>query len=902
MPDWSEPIRKQLAELKLAPAREAEIVEELAQHAEDRYRELQSGGATESEARRMALEEIGGHELLARELRAVERLNAPEPVVLGAGGRGRGTFMASLGQDLRYGFRTLRKNPGFTAVAMLALALGIGANTAIFSVVNGVLLRPLSYPDPDRLLMIFETTSEFSQMSVAYPNFLDWRRESRSFTDIGTARSDDFNFTGSGEPEHLSGEYVSASLFPVLGVTPFMGRSFLPQEDRQGAACAIMLSYGFWKQRLGADPNILGKTLTLNAMSCAAVGVLRPDFRFREGAQVYVPIEQWTSVELRTRESHPGLRVVGRLKPGVTVEAAQAEIASIASVLAQQYPKTNAGRSVKVVPMKDDMVGYIQSTLLLLVAAVGFVLIVACANVANLLLARSTARKREFAIRTALGAERGRIVRQLLTESVLLSMGGAAIGLLLARWGTRLALAAAPGSLPRSTEIGIDPYVLLFTLAVSIVTGILFGLAPAFLGANANPQESLKEGARGAGGGRHRAEGVFVAVEVGLAVILLAGAGLMMQSVWRLLRVDPGFNPRNILTTQVALSPKVMASSPAIRLAYQQLLGRVAAIPGVQSAAITSVVPLGESDSEISFWPGTGPQPAQDRMTSAMFYIVTPDYPSVMQIPLRRGRFFTDRDNLASPPVVVIDDVMAKHVFPGQDPIGRQISLEELGPIQIVGVVGHVKHWGLDSDETNKIRDQIYFSVWQVPDKFMTEAVAGLTLMLRTGPEPLSLVPAVRAQVAGPTQDQPIYAVRTMEQTISGSLAERRFTMLMLIIFAAAALLLAAVGIYGVMSYAVTRRTHELGIRAALGASRGEIVGIVLRQGMRLAGIGIAGGLVAALALTRLMAGLLYGVRPADPATLAAVALLLGGIALAACYIPARRATAVDPVTALRCE
>ncbi len=900
MPEWSEPIRKQLAGLNLAPAREAEIVEELAQHAEDRYREMVSSGTSEAEARRMALDEIGGRELLAKELLAVERAGATEPVVLGAG-RG-GHLLASLGQDLRYGFRTLRKNPGFTAVAMLALALGIGANTAIFSVVNGVLLRPLGYPDPDRLLMIFETTSEFSQMSVAYPNYLDWRRESRSFTDMGVTRSDDFNFTGRGEPEHLSGEYVSASLFPTLGVAPFMGRGFLPQEDRQGATCAIMLSYGFWKQRLGADPDILGKVLTLNAMSCAVVGVLPSDSRFRETAQVFVPIEQYDAGLLRTRESHPGISVFGRLKPTATIKAAQAEIASITSVLARQYPKTNAGHGARVVRMKDDMVGSIRPTLLLLVGAVGFVLIIACANVANLLLARSTARKREFAIRTALGAERRRIVRQLLTESVLLSLGAAAIGLLLARWGTSLVLAAAPDSLPRSTEIGIDPYVLLFTLAVSIVTGIVFGLAPAFHGANANPQESLKEGARGAGGGRHRAESVFVSVEIGLAVILLAGAGLMMQSVWRLLRVDPGFNTRKILTMGAALSPKVMADPPAIRLAFQQLLARVAAIPGVQSVATTNMVPLAGSDNEIAFWRGTGPQPPQDQTMSAMFSIVTPDYIRAMQIPLRRGRFFTARDNLDSPPTVVVDDVLARHIFPGQDPVGRQFSIMILGTVRIAGVVGHVKYWGLDSDDTAKIRDQIYFPLMQVPDRFMSGAAVGQTLLLRTAPEPLSLIPAVRAQVAGPTQDQPIYGVQTMEQIISGSLAERRFTMLVLIIFAATALLLAAVGIYGVMSYAVTRRTHELGIRVALGSSRREIVGLVLRQGMRLAAIGLAGGLVAALALTRLMAGLLYGVRPADPATLAAVALVLGGIALAACYIPARRATAVDPVVALRCE
>jgi len=900
MPDWSEPIRKQLAELKLAPEREAEIVEELAQHAEDRYRELESGGVTQAEAQRIALEETGGHELLARELRAVERTNAPPPIVLGAGSKA--SLLSSLAQDLRYGIRTLRKNPGFTAVAIVALALGIGANTAIFSVVNGVLLRPLEYPDPGRLMLISEATPEFKQMSVAYPNFLDWRRESRSFTDMGATRSDDFNFTGRGEPEHLSGEYVSAGLFPTLGVAPFMGRNFLPEEDRQGARCATMLGYLFWKQRVGADPNILGKALTLNAMSCIVIGVLPQNLRFREGAQVYVPIELYDAGMLRTRESHPGISVYGRLKAGVTVDAAQAEIASICSVLAHQYPKTNAGHGARLVSMKDDMVGYIQSTLLLLAGAVGFVLIIACANVANLLLARSTARQREFAVRTALGAERGRVVRQLLTESVLLSLGGAAIGLLLARWGTKLVLAAAPDSLPRSTEIGIDPYVLLFTLAVSVITGILFGLAPAFHSANANPQESLKEGARGAGGGRHRAESVLVAVEIGLSVILLAGAGLMIESVWRLLQVDPGFNTRNILTTQVALSPKVMASPGAIRLAYQQMLGRVAAIPGVQSVAITSQVPLAGSDSEIFFWPGVGPQPPQDQTMSAMFSIVTPDYLNAMQTPLRRGRFFTEGDNLASSPVVVIDDVLAKHIFPGQDPVGQRFSIMVLGPVQVVGVAGHIKYWGLDSDDTAKIRDQIYFPFTQVPDKFMSGALVGLTLMVRSGPEPLSLVPAVRAQVAGPTQDQPIYAVRKMEQIISESLAERRFTMLMLIIFAAAALLLAAVGIYGVMSYAVTRRTHELGIRAALGASRGEIVGIVLRQGVRLAAAGIAGGLVAALALTRLMAGLLYGVRPADPATLAAVALLLGGIALAACYIPARRATAVDPVIALRCE
>ena len=810
--------------------------------------------------------------------------------------------MGTVFQDLKFGLRTLAKNPGFTAVALLTLALGIGANTAIFSVVNGVLLRPLPYAEPGRLMTVYERSREFGQFSVAYPNFLDWRRENHSFTDIAAFRGDDFNFTGSGQPEHLRGEFVSASLLPVLGVNPLLGRNFLPQEDQQGASGVVMLTYGLWKRRFGADPNILGNTMTLNARNYKVIGVLPSDFRFRRQAELYVPLAQYLSIELNSRENHPGLNVVGRLKPDVTMAAAQAEMTSIGRALAQQYPKANAGHGVTVVEMKDDMVGYIRPTLLLLLGAVGCVLLIACANVANLLLARSTARSREFAIRAALGADRKRVVRQLLTESVLLALNASVFGLLLADWGIRLVLAAVPNSLPRSQEIGLDPHVLLFTLAVTVLTGVLFGLAPAFHSSNVNPQEFLKEGARGSGGGRHRAEGVFVALEVGLAVVLLAGAGLMIQSIWRLWRVDPGFNTRHLLTTQVALSPTVMASPAAIRLAYQQLLDRVASIPGVQSASIASLIPLSDSDSEMSFWLGRELQPPQDQMSSALFYIGTSDYLRVMGIPLREGRFFTAQDTLASTPVVVIDDVMAKHLFPGQDAVGKQFNLIVVGPVQIVGVVGHVKHWGLDSDDTAKIRDEIYFPFLQIPDKFMSETVAGLTLALRTAPDPLSVLSAVRAQVAGPTEDQPISRVQTMEQIISGSLAERRFTMLLLIIFASTALVLAAVGIYGVMSYAVSRRTHELGVRLALGASRREILRLVVWEGMVLAAIGTAVGLTAALGLTRLMGSLLYGVRPADPATLAAVSLLLAGIALLACYIPAWRATKVDPLVALRYE
>jgi predicted permease len=575
---------------------------------------------------------------------------------------------------------------------------------------------------------------------------------------------------------------------------------------------------------------------------------------------------------------------------------------SLGKALAQHYPKSNAGHGVTVVEMKSDQVGYIRPTLLLLLGAVGFVLIIACANVANLLLARSTARGREFAIRAAIGADRGRVIRQLLTESVLLALGASGLGLLLAYGGTRLVLAAAPGALPRAQEIGLDPYVLLFTLGIAILTGIAFGLAPAFHSSSIHPQESLKEGARGSGGGHHRAEGVFVVVEVGLAVVLLAGAGLMMQSIWRLWRVNPKFNPHNVLTAQVAISPRAMASPTAIRLAYQQMLDRVAGIPGVRAAAMCTLLPLGDSDSEISYWLGAPTQPPGDQMSMAVFNITTSDYFRVMGIPLLSGRFFTNRDTTTSPTVVVIDDVMAKHAFPGQEAVGKQINLLELGAVQVVGVVGHVKQWGLDSDDTSKIRDQIYYPFMQVPDQFTSEGVAGFTLTVRTSPPSLSVVPAVRAQVAGPTEDQPLYGVKTMEQVIAGSLAERRFTMLLLIIFASTALVLAAVGIYGVMSYAVTRRTHELGVRMALGASRRNVLRLVLREGMALAAIGTGVGLAAALALTRFLAGLLYGVRPEDPATLVAVAILLAGIALLACGVPAWRATKVDPMVALRYE
>jgi len=824
--------------------------------------------------------------------------------------------MPTFWEDLRYSLRLFRKSPSFTLVAGLALALGIGANTAIFSVVNGVLLRPLPYPEPNRLLMVYETTAEFRGGSLAYPNFLDWRRENHSFTDMAAFRGDDFILTGAGQPEHLNGERASASLFPILGVSPMLGRSFTPEEDREGASGVVMLTYGFWQRRFAGSPDVLGKSLKLNAQSYTIIGVLPRDFRFRHAAELYTPLGAWDPLELNDRQNHPGLNGVARLKPGVTLAAAQAEMNSIAQQLSKQYPKEDAGRGVNLITMKEDTVANGRRTLLMMLGAVGFVLVIACANVANLLLAQSTARRREFAIRVALGASRRRVIRQLLTESVLLASGGGALGLLLAFWGTRQVLASFPGAVPRTQAVSIDPYVLLFTLGVSVLTGVLFGLAPAFHSSSVNPQESLKEGARGSGGGRHRTEGVFVALEVGLAVVLLAGAGLMIQSIWRLWRVDPGFETRHLLTAQVALSPtlgaSVLGAQPSqaataagaisIRVAFQQMLDRVAHTPGVQAAALTSLIPLGPSDSEIGVWLGHRAQPPENQLSEVLFYIPTPDYLKAMKIPLLRGRFFDERDTTASSPVVVIDDVMAKHMFPGQDPIGQEISMLVIGPAQIIGVVGHVKHWGLDSDDSAKIRDEMYFPFFQVPDKFMPEIVVGANLMVRTSADPLSAVSAVRSQVAGPTNDQPMFGVQSMEQIIAQSLEERRFTMLLLIIFASTALVLASVGIYGVMSYSVTRRTHELGLRMALGATRGDVLNLVVREGMTVAAAGMAAGIVAALGLMRLLSSLLYGVRPTDPSTLVTVSLALAIVAFLASYIPARRATKVEPMNALRYE
>ncbi len=820
--------------------------------------------------------------------------------------------MRVLIRDLRYGLRMLARNPGFAAVAVIALALGIGANTAIFSVINGVLLRPLPYGDPDRLMRLTESSPGFSTMSVAYPNFLDWKDQNRSFAGLTAFRWEDYDVTGGGRPEHVDGKMVSADFFRVLGIDPVLGRHFDRRADRLGSSPVVMISGGLWSRRFGSSPAVLGGQIMLNGQSHTIVGVVPSDFQLEGKADVYTLLEQWDGVLARSREMHPGIFVVGRLKPGVTQAQAQSEMSAIAARLAEAYPKSNSRHGINVVPLSKVIVGDVGPTLLVLLGAVGFVLLIACANVANLLLARSTGRQKEIAIRAAIGAGRGRVVRQLLTESVMLALAGGIAGLAVARWGTRAVLAAVPGGLPRMENVGVDGWVLAFTLGISLLTGIVFGLAPALQVSATGLHETLKEGSRGSSAGHRRLRSLLVVSEVAAALVLLAGAGLMLRTMWILGAINPGFNPDHVLTFSMALSQSNTESSERILQSLEQTIDRIQSVPGVETAAVTSLIPLSGSDSELPFYVYGRPRPtSQGDMSWALLYTTSPGYLKAMDIPLLRGRYIERQDMRRGAHIVVIDELMARTVFPHEDPLGKSIVIADLSgalgpeasmPLQIVGVVGHVNHWGLDIDAAMRVRSQIYLPLSEIPDQFMKGMAASSAFMVRTGADPLSMLPAVRAAALGAGGDQPVYGVRTMDAIISASIADRRFSMLLLGIFAGLALLLAAVGIYGVISYTVAQRTREIGIRMVLGATQREVLKVVVAQGMLpvLAGLGV--GLAASFGLTRLMAGMLYGVKAADPATFVGVALLLAVVALAATLVPARRATRVAPVVALRYE
>lgn len=840
-------------------------------------------GMTREEARFAARRKLGNPTLIREEIYRMNSL----------------TFIESLWQDVRCGLRMLRKNAGFTLVAVLTLALGIGANTAIFSVIHAVLLSPLPYDHPERIVLVRESNPSrgFPQFSVAPLNYMDWKRDASAFEGMASVSRGQFSYTGGAEPERLIGYRVGASFFSVLGAQPALGRTFLPEDDVVGKASVVVLSDGLWAQHFGSDPQVIGKSLTLDGQSYRVIGVMPAGFQFPHGAELWLPSE------FTERALSPGARgahyltVMARLKPGVSLEQAQAEMTAISKRLEEQYPKSNEGWTSKLVYLNDATVGNVRPTLLVLFGAVGFLLLIACANVANLLLARATARQREIAIRFSLGASRLRIARQLLTESILLSGIASAAGLLLAEWGIRALRTLPPSSLPRAADIGLDLPVLGFAAGVAIVTGLLFGFAPALQITRGAPSETLKEGGRTGSSGRHGVRSALVVLETTLALVLLVGSGLLLKSFVRLQTVDPGFQYKNVLTADVSL-PRSKYSTPAQQMQFfGQVLERIQAVKGVKEVAAASGDPIEGSNLSFAFATKELISLSPADQPSAGYYVVSPSYFHTLGIPLLAGRYFTREDSASSPRVAIISKSVAERFFHGKNPIGQSLFIGVGAPTkeplwrEIVGVVGDVKDDGLGEAGTMATYEPYTQQAW-----------SEMNLFVRSDVDPSRLAGMLRSQVISVDKDQPVAEIATGEQIMSEAVARPQLRTLLLGLFAGLALVLASLGIYGVMSNTVAQRTHEIGVRIALGAGRRTVLRLVLGNGMLLTLLGIAFGTAGAFALTRLMRGFLFHVTPTDPATFAEVALFLFLVALLASYIPARRATQVDPVVALRYE
>ena len=812
-------------------------------------------------------------------------------------------------QDVRYAARTLRKNPGFTAVAVLTLALGIGANTAIFSVVSGVLLNPLPFPEPDRLVTVDASKPNFPHGSISYPNFLDWHRMNQSFSFFAVSRTTGYSLTGIGNAEELNATVVTSDFFPMLGVKPVLGRWFTPAEDEIGGSNVVAISTALWERKFRSSLDVIGRIVQLDGRGYTIVGVFPGHFDlpmpYFNSVDIYAPLGEFPNPLLGNRLAGLGIHGIARLRTGVTIEQARADLERVTRFLAQTYPDADKGTGATLVPLKERLVGRVRSFLCILLGAVGLVLLIACVNVANLLLARSTARAHEFAIRSALGAGRGRLVRQLLTESVLLGLAGGGLGLLLAQFGTHAALGLLPVTLPRAQGIRIDTQVLLFTLAISILAGMLFGLAPAFKTSQPRLQQTLKEGGRGFSSVRHKAQGLFVVSEMAMALVLLICAGLMIRSLAKLWNIDPGFNPDQVLTFNLALPPPMMKASPAaIRAALRTFDAAMAATPGVEAESLSwAAFPMGSED-DATFWIDGQPRPASNNeMNWSLKYIVGPDYLKAMRIALLAGRFFSPQDDERSRNVVVVDTVLSRTYFPNGDAIGHILHFaDDPESYEIVGIAGHVKQWGLDSDDQNSLRAQMYLPLLQMADRTIALVPSNTSVVVRSSGSLAGLMDAIRRTNEQISKDEVISGAQTVHEIIAASLASRRFLMALLGVFAFLALVLSSVGIYGVISYLVGQRTQEIGLRVALGARRIDVLRLVMSDGASMAVIGVIIGLLVSLALTRLMIKMLYGVSPTDLLTFVGVAILLTLVALAACYIPARRATRVDPVVALRYE
>jgi len=801
--------------------------------------------------------------------------------------------MDSIIKDIRYGIRSLLKRPGFTAIALIALALGIGANTAIFSLVNAVILQPLPYQDPDRLVWAWGNIQNGgNRASVAPLDYLDYRSQNKTFEHFAAYMGLSANLTGSGEPERLTATGVTGNFFDAFGVRPALGRGFTIENEKSGQDQVAVLSHAFWQKRFAGDPSIVNKTIVLDGKTVEVIGVMPAHVIFPQLADLWVPLNFDISPDMRQRRAH-FMRPIGRLKEGVTLTQAQADTDLIAAQLAEQFPETNKNWNLRLVPLRDQLLGGSQTPLFILFGAVGFVLLIACANVANLLLVRAAAREKEIALRTALGASRVRIARQMITESLLLSIAGGALGALLATWGVEALVRLGEGSIPRTANVRIDATVLAFTFLISLATGLLFGLAPALRTVRVNLIDSLKDGLRGSGEGalRNRTRSLLVVLESAIAVMLLIGAGLLIRSLIALQNVDPGFDANNVLTMRITLPRQKYDTPEKSANFFGQLETRLAGLPGVDSEALISELPLSNQPNDMPFTvEGRPPVASISEGFGADFRMVSQNYFNALRIPLLRGRNFTEQDVRQSDKVLLVSEQLVAQIFPNEEPLGKRLIMAMSGePYEIIGIVGDIRHQSLGAPAA--------------PTMYMPSRQRGGTnLVIRTQGDPLSIVSAVRNEVQALDPNQPIAAVKKMSDWVDASVAAPRSSTTLLTLFAVLAMILAATGIYGVMSYSVARRTHEIGVRMALGARRFDVMKLVVRQGMILTLIGVVLGLGGAFALTRVMSTLLFGVTAKDPITFAAVAALLIAVAFIACFVPARRATKVDPLVALRYE